>query len=169
MTAWRARKVYLLATEHYGERAEEACGNESIDDLYILLGIKKKDEWLDNEDDEHAQDAQQPSGNRGPTNKRNRTKSKDEPPLTTPAGLLGGSLSTSKGEPEPEFGTLGTLQIGPSGIIGQVEANACKSVSTVDRNRKLLVCRTWDARARSALARGIAVLLLPEIREGCQP
>ncbi len=63
---------------------------------------------------------------------------------------------------------LGTLQIGP-GVVANAEADAFRSVSAVDRQRKLLVCGRWDSRAKKAVARGIAVLVLPELQEGCRP
>ena len=63
---------------------------------------------------------------------------------------------------------LGTLQIGP-GVVAKAEADAFRSVSAVDRQRKLLVCGRWDRRAKEAVARGIAVLVLPELQEGCRP
>src|SRR5262245_29137934 len=58
MTAWRSEQLYLRATDKYGERAEEACGNCTINDLYVRLGIKKQDEWLNTEDGEKNQGAQ---------------------------------------------------------------------------------------------------------------
>ena len=63
---------------------------------------------------------------------------------------------------------LGTLQIGP-GVVAKAKADAFRSVSAVDRERKLLVCGRWDRRAKEAVARGIAVLVLPELQEGCRP
>jgi hypothetical protein len=73
------------------------------------------------------------------------------------------------GEPEPDLGPLGTFEIGPGGVVATAHADAFQSVSAVDRKRKLLVCRGWDGRTRDALARGIAVLVLPELQEGCRP
>jgi hypothetical protein len=80
MTAWRAEQLYLRATEKYGERAEEACGSQSITDLYIGLRIKKKDEWLNEGDgDEVAgqpkpQGAQQSTATRRQAKKRRRAR-----------------------------------------------------------------------------------------------
>jgi hypothetical protein len=114
MTAWRAEQLYLRATERYGERAEEACGNQSITDLYIALRIKKKDEWLIQEDDEQssagaeAQGAQQPTAKKGQAKKRNRAKGKDQSqrapikPATPPGGNL---PSSGDGEQPGEPGS----------------------------------------------------------------
>jgi hypothetical protein len=50
-----------------------------------------------------------------------------------------------------------------------VTAEVLGQVSSVDGSRPLLVARNWDARARDALARGVAVLLMPELDERCRP
>jgi hypothetical protein len=111
MTAWRAEQLYLRATERYGERAEEACGHQSINDLYISLRIKKKDEWLieeDNGDQTPAQPkrkgAQRPTAKKGQTGKRNRAKGKgqdkSQPAARKPSTPLGGSFPPADdGEP----------------------------------------------------------------------
>jgi hypothetical protein len=83
---------------------------------------------------------------------RSQMKGKEPPPLDE--------------EPEPDLGGLGTLVIGAGGLVAKAQSDAFRSVSPVDRERKLLVCRRWDATARSALARGIAIMLLPEWQEG---
>jgi hypothetical protein len=110
MTAWRAEQLYLRATERYGERAEEACGNQSITDLYIGLGIKKKDEWLIEGDGEqppalaNGQGGQQPTVKKDQTKKRKRAKGKgqdkSQPAARKTSTLLGGRFpSADDGEP----------------------------------------------------------------------
>ena len=61
----------------------------------------------------------------------------------------------------PEPLSLGTLSI--SGGEARAVSDRFGGVSTIDRCRKLLVCGSWDSAARDAAARGIAVLVLPEI------
>jgi hypothetical protein len=72
MTAWRAEQLYLRATERYGEKAEEACADQGINDLYVLLGIKKKDQWLTDDEDAPAQ-------------RRARTTKRARPPASHPS------------------------------------------------------------------------------------
>jgi len=61
---------------------------------------------------------------------------------------------------------IGSLQIGDD-ATARAESEVFRSVSAVDRLRKLLVCGRWDAGAKDALARGVAVLVLPELG-GCR-
>jgi hypothetical protein len=70
----------------------------------------------------------------------------------------------AKSQEQEDLGTLGTLRIGPD-AVAKAESEVFPSVSAVDRERKLLVCGRWDRRAKEAAARGIAVLVLPELQE----
>jgi hypothetical protein len=113
MTAWRAEQLYLRATEQYGERAEEACGNQEITDLYIHLRIKKE-EWLTKEDDgdqttaqANGRGGQQPTAKKSQTKRRKRANGKGQdksrPAARKPSTLLGGSFP-SAGDGEPGSG-----------------------------------------------------------------
>jgi hypothetical protein len=94
MTAWRAEQLYLRATEKYGERAEEACGNQSINDLYLNLRLKKKDKWLNEADGEQTParaEAQgtQPATKKDQAKKRRSKRTQSQPePAKKPQGTL---------------------------------------------------------------------------------
>jgi hypothetical protein len=107
MTAWRAEQLYLRATEQYGERAEEACGNQEITDLYIRLRIKKE-EWLIKEEDgdqttalANGDGAQQPTMKKGQTKKRKgangKGHNKSRPAARRRSALPGGGSPTAGG------------------------------------------------------------------------
>jgi len=146
MTANRAERLYEAATTKWAETALENVAQHRLTDLYVQFNILR----TPSEATAPAASPQQPT----PGHAAPEALEPEEP---------------APEAPEPDLGTLGTLRIGPSGVVAKAEADAFKSVSAVDRSRKLLVCRTWDARARAALARGVAVLLLPEFEEECRP
>jgi hypothetical protein len=88
MTAWRAEQLYLRAVAKYGERAEEACASYSVTALYVLLGLKKKDEWLTDEEEGQPPEAR----------RRARSTKRARPPAPNPPARPGSPAPKEGGD-----------------------------------------------------------------------
>jgi hypothetical protein len=142
--AWTAIKVYEGASKEAAEQGttvEEVVAGKSYGQA-MAAWVRGED--TDGEDSEA--EPKQPDPKQPPAPKpRNDEDDADDP------------------EVEPNGG----LEIARDKAV--VRSPLLRQVSPIDKSRPLLMARNWDSRYRTALARGMAVLLLPELDDRCVP
>lgn len=147
--AWKAIKVHEGASR---EAAERGLGVEEV--IREKSYTQAMEEWARGEGT-----GEDEGGSKGAGEKRDAKPEKKVLPSIK-----------SKDEPEEEV-----AEAKPNGDIEIVDGHAwvaCdlfRQVSVGDRTRPLLTARNWDAKTRAALARGVAVLLVPELDDRCLP